>query len=93
MSARLRGDRLSSDDAARLHMESAGSPMTISIVILLAGELSLDTVVQRVEERLLGEPRLRARVHDRVLGPTWEPQDVDVRAHVRAAHLLSLIHI
>ena len=47
MSAHRRGDRLSSDDAARLHMESAGSPMTITIVILLAGELSLDTVVQR----------------------------------------------
>lgn len=68
-------------------MESAGSPMTITIVILLEGELPLDTVVQRVEERLLSEPRLRARVHDRVLGPTWEPQHVDVRAHVRAAQL------
>lgn len=68
-------------------MESATSPMTITIVILVEGTLPLDAVVRRVEERLLPEPRLRARVHDRALGPTWEPHAVDVRAHVRAAAL------
>lgn len=82
-------DRLTSDDAARLHMGSAQSPMTITVVVLLEGELPFDAVVRRVEERLLTEPRLRAHVEDRALGaPRWTPHaHLDVRDHVHRASL------
>lgn len=69
-------DRLGGEDAAWLHMEDATNPMVVSGVLELGGNLSVAAVARRLEERLVSNPRFRARIVESRLGvPHWEPDD------------------
>lgn len=75
---------VSTADAAWLRMESPTNPMTVTGVLGLGTEMTLDTLRQWVEERLLVFDRFRMRIDGPgTSSPTWVPDDAfDLGRHV-----------
>lgn len=62
---------LAPDDRARLGMETPENPMVVTAVIGLDGTLDREALRRLVEARLLGRPRMRARVVRSLLRRRW----------------------
>ncbi|MEM9624109.1 MAG: wax ester/triacylglycerol synthase family O-acyltransferase [Pseudomonadota bacterium] len=79
--------RLSASDASFLYGESQSGPMHISSIYVLEGELSYDTVLKHIEDRLHLIPSYRRKIAQVPLNmghPKWvDDPDFDIRYHVR----------
>ena len=75
---------VSTADAAWLRMESPTNPMTVTGVLGLGEEMTLDTLRRWVEERLLVFDRFRMRIEGPgSSSPTWVPDEAfDLDRHV-----------
>ncbi|MDT0632178.1 wax ester/triacylglycerol synthase family O-acyltransferase [Rubrivirga litoralis] len=80
----MRPRPVSTADAAWLRMESPTNPMTVTGVLGLGAEMSVDTLRRWVEERLLGFDRFRMRIDaPGSSSPTWVPDEAfDLDRHV-----------
>ena len=89
-------ERLSAIDAANLQVERRGLPMNVAALANLegaplldgSGQLALEAITARVEQRLHRAPRLRQRLHAPGLGgglPIWaDDATFDITSHIRA---------
>lgn len=79
--------RLSPTDASFLYAESHSGPMHISSIYVLEGELSYETVVKHIEDRLHLIPAYRRKISHVPLNmghPKWvDDTNFDIRYHVR----------
>jgi WS/DGAT/MGAT family acyltransferase len=87
-------DRLSSADAAWLHMDRPTNLMVINSVLRFEGRLEPEQLLEVVRERLVEPyPRFSQRVRDGRMplpGPRWEVDpDFDLARHVHVRSLLS----
>jgi len=84
-------DRLPSEDAAFLYLESQEMPLHIGSVMILEGEFSLEAYTRFVAAKLPLIPRYRQRVVFPPLHlghPTWEDDpEFDIVNHVQRARL------
>ena len=80
---------VSTADAAWLRMESPTNPMTVTGVLGLGDEMTLDTLKAWVAERLLVFDRFRMRIEDPGSpDPRWVPdEDFDLDRHVHEVDL------
>ena len=84
----LSGERMSKVDTAWLRMDSSSNLMMITGVWTVEPGISLATLRERVQERLLQYPRFRQRVVEDAAGATWvDDQRFDIAAHVEPAQL------
>ena len=85
------GDRLPSEDAAFLYLETEEMPLHIGSVSILDGPIPFQTYIDFVESKLPLIPRYRQRLVFPPLNlghPTWEDDpDFDIRNHFRHVHL------
>ena len=77
-------ERMSRVDTAWLRMDSDANLMMIIGVWLLAPQLSLAELQQRVEQSLLAYPRFRQKVVEDAVGANWvEDRAFDIEHHVQ----------
>jgi diacylglycerol O-acyltransferase len=87
-------DRLSSADAAWLHMDRPTNLMVINSVLRFEGRLEPELLLEVIRERLVEPyPRFSQRIHDGRMplpGPRWEADpDFDLARHVHVRSLPS----
>ena len=83
--------RLSATDAAFLYLETASTPMHISSIYVLEGELAFEKVLEHFESRIHLLPSFRqrlAQVPFNLAHPMWvDDPEFDLRNHVRHLEL------